>query len=125
MTVNLIVLQIDVVPHIHLPNMTNCEGKNDGPSWGSRFETRIGENFNKVMYAIDPDNIQIAVAKAVNKAKGNMRRKSRRVEVRSERERIPEQPNIVRRDHRGSKLPVTRPLTLSQFLLYHLNCNLY
>ena len=63
--------------------MTECAEKNDGPSWASRFENRVGENFNKVMDAIDPDNIQIAATKAVNQAKNKLRRAL----VRSERER--------------------------------------
>ena len=44
--------------------MSKCAEKYDGPSWASRFETRVGENFDKVMDAIDLGNIQIAVTKA-------------------------------------------------------------
>ena len=56
----------------------------------------------------------------MNKTKEKLQRKSQRAKVQSERERTPEQPNVVRRDHNGSKLPVTRSLNLSSSLPFEL-----
>ena len=74
--------------------MAKWAGKNDGPRSASRFEVRVGENFDKLMDAIDPDNIHIDATKAVNKTKPKLRRKSRRVDPHSGKERAPEQPNV-------------------------------